>query len=319
MMPGRQLTKPLQTAATAHLTRVCPSRYSPAWQRSRVYHGGAAERHADMQHLQPSSGTGDGMLSSHMDAIEAVLLAQSTTASNAGHPNLRGGPREWFVRDFLDGHLPSTLEVGQGEIIDHFSQPGGDHDRPRPQVDVVLYRRDMPRIALSQHDRIFLAKGVMATIEVKSELRQHGNGGLDHVCEVTQHHKNLQRELPLNYFVSEWFPKRIVTYLVAFDGPRKMRTVAKWLDSISQSKALSPDEMLDLIVILGKGVLWRIATFPHYPHPKNVSQSTWAFVDQESHNISIFFAHMLGWIASTSPPMTAIEYLRLECSTVEGS
>jgi len=63
------------------------------------------------------------MLESHINAIENVLLAQSIAAKNAGHPNLRGGPREWFIRDFLQSHLPSTLEIGQGEIIQFNSKP----------------------------------------------------------------------------------------------------------------------------------------------------------------------------------------------------
>ncbi len=60
----------------------------------------------------------DTMLRSHLNAIEAVLLAESRAAANAGHPNLRGGPREWFIENFLSTHLPSSLEIGQGEIID---------------------------------------------------------------------------------------------------------------------------------------------------------------------------------------------------------
>ena len=49
------------------------------------------------------------MLENHTNAIEKVLLAQSLAARNAGHPNLRGGPREWFIRDFLENHLGAAL------------------------------------------------------------------------------------------------------------------------------------------------------------------------------------------------------------------
>jgi hypothetical protein len=58
------------------------------------------------------------MLLSHINAIEKILVAQGAAAQNAGHPNLRGWPREWFIRDFLINHLPSSLEIGYGEIID---------------------------------------------------------------------------------------------------------------------------------------------------------------------------------------------------------
>jgi|GEM_PF-5114118 len=35
------------------------------------------------------------MLQAHLKAIEKLLVAQSQIAKNAGHPNLRGGPREY--------------------------------------------------------------------------------------------------------------------------------------------------------------------------------------------------------------------------------
>ena len=57
------------------------------------------------------------MIESHLNAIESLLLAQGRIASNAGNPNLIGGPREWFVKNFLIEHLPETIRVGQGEII----------------------------------------------------------------------------------------------------------------------------------------------------------------------------------------------------------
>jgi len=68
------------------------------------------------------------MILSHTNAIEKVLIAQSRAAQHAGHPNLRGGPREWFIHDFLEDHLPSRLEIGQGEIIDEDSRPDPPHN-----------------------------------------------------------------------------------------------------------------------------------------------------------------------------------------------
>ena len=63
------------------------------------------------------------MLASHINAIEEVLLAQSKTATNAGHPNLRGGRESAVLVILLATHLPSTLEIGQGEIIEVKSKP----------------------------------------------------------------------------------------------------------------------------------------------------------------------------------------------------
>ncbi len=82
------------------------------------------------------------MILSHTNAIEKVLLAQSIAANTAGHPNLRGGPREWFIRDFLENHLPSTLQLGQGEIIDEDSKP---HPSQKKLQTSSRYRHFSPR------------------------------------------------------------------------------------------------------------------------------------------------------------------------------
>ncbi|NKC11269.1 MAG: hypothetical protein GKR94_03390 [Gammaproteobacteria bacterium] len=152
------------------------------------------------------------MLESHTNAIEQILLAQSKAAQNAGHPNLRGGPREWFIRDFLMNHLPSSLEIGQGEIIDENSQPEPAPDEYRNQVDIVVYRRDLPKIMYSQDNAAYLAEGVVATIESKSDLTECE---LTKACQASQSHKALSRTPPLYKF--DDVQDRIRTYVVALN------------------------------------------------------------------------------------------------------
>lgn len=114
------------------------------------------------------------MLAAHLDNHERILLAFSEIAQQAGNTNLRGGPREWFVREFLREHLPTTVEIGQGEIIDRNSRPNPSRDAQRPQVDVVVYRSDLPRIPFGQGSAAFLVEGVLATMEIKSRLTFDG-------------------------------------------------------------------------------------------------------------------------------------------------
>ena len=52
--------------------------------------------------------------------------------------NLRGAPREWFIQEYLENHLPTILEMGQGEIIDADSKPNPDLNNYRPQIDLVI-------------------------------------------------------------------------------------------------------------------------------------------------------------------------------------
>ncbi len=138
------------------------------------------------------------MLMSHINAIEKILVAQGLAAQDAGHPSLRGWPREWFIRDFLLSHLPSTLEIGHGEIIDEDSSPEPFPGDYRPEVDIVLYRRDLPKITYSRDNTAYLVEGVLATLEVKSKLTEPE---LKKACKVCEKHKRLKRNPPVAVIV----------------------------------------------------------------------------------------------------------------------
>ena len=245
------------------------------------------------------------MLASHLNAIEQILIAQSVVAKNAGHPNLRGGPREWFLREFLEGHLPSTLEIGQGEIIDAESEASPPRDRYRHQVDIVVYRRDVPKITFSRNNAAFLVEGVMATIESKSVLTEEE---LKSACRASISHKRLTRD-PVRIQFGRVLP-HVVSYVVAFDGPANISTVANWLQPIANELSVIPDRLVEMVVVLGKGVVWRIDAFPELPVGEASTGHHWAFIQQPDKNLFMMFAHMFTWAAGFSPPPSALAYAR---------
>jgi hypothetical protein len=110
----------------------------------------------------------EGMLKAHMDEVENTLLATSRIPANSGHTLHRGTPREAFIRQFLESHLAQTVAIGTGEVIDALSQPR----EQRTQVDVVIYKRDYPKLHLGGGIDAFLAESVVAAIEVKSVLTE---------------------------------------------------------------------------------------------------------------------------------------------------
>ncbi len=244
------------------------------------------------------------MLVSHLNAIEAVLLAQSKAAANAGHPNLRGGPREWFIREFLEGHLPSTLEIGQGEIIDVDSRPSPSPGEYRPQVDIAVYRRDVPKIFYARDHAAYLVEGVMATIESKSLLTRDE---LLAAVKATAAHKKLKRQ-PFTGFTTGWRPDAVVSYVIAFDGPVQMATVAGWLPPIAAELGIAPEGLVDMIVVLGKGVAWSRAAFPALALSSAPADHDWAFINQADKNLFVLFTHMLTWAASSSSPPNTLAY-----------
>lgn len=246
------------------------------------------------------------MLLSHMTAIETILLAQSLAAKNAGHPNIRGGPREWFLRDFLSNHLPSTLEIGQGEIIDYNSVPSPAKGDYRNQVDIVIYRKGLPKLSYSETDKAYLIEGVVASIEIKSDLTKSEFGKS---CFASKNNKSLTQLEIVNTY-----PKRtrrnLFTYVVAFNGPTNMQTVSGWIPELlaSTSNPIDAEDLIDFVVVLGKGVLWNLEAFPEFLLPSNPNGKQWAFVEQENQNLFTMFVHMMTWLSDNTLSHSLVQY-----------
>ena len=199
------------------------------------------------------------MLASHLDAIEAHLLAISAVPANAGHTLHRGTPREAFIKEFLVGHLSAKLSVGTGEIIDANSAPR----EQRNQFDIVVYKSDYPKIDFGGGVNGFLSESVVATIEVKSILSEEE---LDKAIGSASKAKNLKRNL-ITSFSAGHVPPGILSYVVSYSGPEKMTTVLNWwkrsenkrslnsrgLPASRSARAAIASESIDGVFVLGKG------------------------------------------------------------------
>jgi hypothetical protein len=188
------------------------------------------------------------MLSAHFELIEKCLIARSEIVDTSGHSVHKGTPREAFVREFLQDHLPQNLSIGQGEIIDKDSQPREE----RHNIDVVLYRNEYPRLTFGGGVTAFLAESVVATIEVKSVLTK---AGLKKATEAASHVKQLTRRFTspaLLQPVQRWLKPicekigiadpssaptpaigpPIKSYVVAYKSKASIATTYSWLDPI---------------------------------------------------------------------------------------
>lgn len=203
------------------------------------------------------------MLTAHMSANEAKLLAISQIPANAGHSLHKGTPREAFIGEFLKGHLSERVAVGSGEIIDSSSVPNPPATNQRSQFDIVIYKRDYPKLDIGGGISAFLAESVVATIEVKSTLTEED---VDQAIGAARYAKSLVRRYATS-FSAGFQPPSILNYVVAYGGPARMHTVHGWLkrshnrreipdpelpiDSHGRSRFPSPS--LDGIFVLGKG------------------------------------------------------------------
>jgi len=89
---------------------------------------------------------------------EADLLTSVTK-----HEIAADSTRAAFIRGVLEPFLPSSYAIGSGRIIDSAGQNSD-------LIDIVIYRRDFPRLNLPGSSDVFLYESVLATIEVRTKL-----------------------------------------------------------------------------------------------------------------------------------------------------
>jgi hypothetical protein len=238
------------------------------------------------------------MLRSHMDAKENALIAISKVPANAGHSLHKGTPREAFIREFLQSHLPESMAIGSGEIIDAASEPNVQ----RNQFDIVIYKRNYPKLDFGGGVSGFLIESVVATVEVKSTLTQKD---LEQAIGAAQASKKLTTNVTTS-FHSGYLPPKVLNYVIAYDGPASMQTVYKWIPSIhaglgivmpnlptdTNQRIQTPSPSIDGIFVLQKG----FAYFDNVPYGFATDSLRlanpdlkWVYADTVSGNLLLFF------------------------------
>ena len=202
------------------------------------------------------------MLLSHFNAQENSLLSKYRNSSISGHPVNKGDLREDFVRNFLASHLAESVAIGSGEIIDSSSLPG----EKRNQIDIVVHRRDFPKLDFEGSVNTFLVESVVAAIEVKSTLNEVA------IMQSVKSAKNVKQLKPsvIKTLRTGWSPDVVLNYVVAYNGPANMETVYSWivkahqelnvpsvdLPPTLQERQRIPSPSLDAVFVLGKGFLY---------------------------------------------------------------
>ena len=241
------------------------------------------------------------MLKSHMDAIEDLLAARSRVPANSGHSLHKGTPREAFIREFLESHLPKNVAIGSGEIIDANSRP----DEQRNQFDIVIYKKNYPKLDFGGGISGFLIESVIATVEVKSTLTQPD---LEQAIKAAKHAKDLVPNVTLS-FHSGYIPPKVLNYVVAYDGPAQIQTVYNWIPQIHSTLGITISDLpqdesqrfstaspsIDGIFVLNKGFIY----FDNVPNSFANSQTRtatpnlkWIFADTASGNLLLLFLRL---------------------------
>ena len=261
-----------------------------------------------------------GLLKAHFNSVERALLAMGEVSGNAGHNNHIGTPREWLLRNFLSQHLPSTFEVGTGEIISASSKP----EDARNQFDLVIHRREHPRLDYGGGISAFLIEAVSATIEVKSKLsyEEFKNASI-----AARNIKTLTKSISTGVAFGKPLPSP-VSYIVAYDGPASFNTVYEWLPRLKKEEgfifpALPPNVKdrvhvacpgIDAVFVLGKGFMYfdnaAVGWLPDEERKQNPAIS-WLWANQSENNLLFYFLLLNAMISGFKhEQINPVEYMK---------
>ncbi len=195
------------------------------------------------------------ILIEHFRIIERVLIAKSKILKNTEHAVTKGTVREIFIKEFLQNHLSETLAIGSGHIIDCNGVCWKKSDKEKilemPQLDIVIYKKDYPKLHFINDINLFLAESVIAAIEVKSVLNstefKKSVEAANKIKKLHQSKRLIMVTASTNLSYSE---PTIMNYIVAYECKVSIKTVYKWMQGID-------DNPIDGIFILGKGCIYK--------------------------------------------------------------
>ena len=204
------------------------------------------------------------LLAAHFERIQSRLKAEGNAARSFSHGLNRGQIREAFIREFLVDNISDGWGVGTGEIIHRNSK---SRDR-RNQIDVVIHNKRFPKLSLAVGIDLFFIETVSSFIEIKSHLTK---AGLRKAAKTTKRIKS-QANFPRQLYspVGPINTPRPYSFIFAYDGPKKIETVRKWLKEISAENEYSLQHLqnrephsrrsirhhfIDGVFILGRGFL----------------------------------------------------------------
>jgi hypothetical protein len=188
--------------------------------------------------------------------LSDALVAQAAVAGGIGHAGTVGHLRELIVARFLRPHLPSTIEIRSGVIIDS----KGARSR---QQDIVLIDSTFPTISVgADREALIIAESVLATVEVKSFLSsQELQTTLESIAVTRSLHRSGQQFYSKRGAeITVPKPHPILTYVLAFDGTSLATSMDKLLKFCEERKdgGLAPEA----ICVLAKGTIIRNPLMP---------------------------------------------------------
>lgn len=154
----------------------------------------------------------------------------------------KGDVREDFIKDFLSKALPSHYRFGGGDIVDSTGQKTGE-------VDIVIENPFTPSFPLTKNDRLYVAEGVAAVIEVKSDIKRDFKDVLKKASEI----KLLNRKISVIISSGQVNLQKIPFYAVGYFGFRQLEELKQ---KMIQSKDIDGIFIVNLPMFFKKDSIW---------------------------------------------------------------
>lgn len=190
------------------------------------------------------------ILYDYFDKSSGVLLAQYNRSKGQNADENLGENRELFCDQFLSRVLPSRLGIHRGEIWDSEGNKTG-------QLDLILTRDDSPRLTYDGRADTFPVEGVMAVIEVKSNLERTK---LIQALRTLKLVKDLQPKTK-EFIIAGHSIDRPLRIIFSYEG-------ATWDTLLDELIKPENSESIDMICILNRGVLLSKGLIMQWPEDK---------------------------------------------------
>lgn len=159
-------------------------------------------------------------IASRLTGIRAMLMGAHFAGSNMSTAS-RGSERETFVDKFLCEVFTPQFRFGDGDITDNSGNRSG-------QLDVVIEYPWVPSLPVigSNRPRLYLAEGVAAVIEVKSNLASQWG----EVKSTSSQLKKLKRQYGGGITAGFRPPEQIPLFAVGYTGWKTIDTLQQRLN-----------------------------------------------------------------------------------------
>ncbi len=161
-------------------------------------------------------------IAARLAGIRTILMGAHQACSTMSTA-LRGSERAAFLDTFLRELLTPQFRFGEGDATDVAGNRSG-------QLDIVVEYPWVPSLPIvgSSRSRLYLAEGVAAVIEVKSDLATQW----DQVKQTSSQLKKLERRYDSSFIFGGGMapPSRIPLFAVGYRGWKTMETVRERLN-----------------------------------------------------------------------------------------